>query len=678
MKPTVIVLLLTLFPAALITAENSYYPNNREPLAKTKYVKLPLGAVKPKGWLYDELTVQANGLTGHLNDVWEIAHTSAWKGDAGRNVLPECCYPRFVPRWLEGLVPLAYQLDDERLIALANQYMGYLMTVKDPGQVSTSLVAWSHLGRVLQGYYEATGDKRAIELCSRILKYADGIKNRKIDASMSVSRLGMLLGFGWWGYNQTGDQELINIVNVCTSNNVAGWKDYFINFKDKTAQSNYLDKPGEYGRHGVDVSQAIQYPVSYYLLSKDEADRDSVFRGLANLDKYNGQVAGRWNADEHLAGLKPTQGTELCDVTELVYSLTKNFEALGDISFADRMEQLAFNAFPGTCTADLWAHQYDQQANQVLVSEDNRLWHSNNVTANVFGFTPNYPCCLANMHSVFPRFVENMWLATDDNGLIAAFYGPCQVKAKVGKNINATITEETSYPFSDAITFKVEVSRTSAFPLYFRIPAWADNTVITVGKETFKPKRGTVCRVERKWRTGDVVALRFHPEVVTQSRYNQAVSVSRGPLDFVLRIGQKFTQINIPMDKPLTPAFPTGVANWQIEPTTAWNYGLVIKPGKPEYALVHNPVSKLPFAGKGEPVFLPGASGFINWNEDVPVVLKMKARQVLNWNMDGGNAEDAPLNPVAASGDDVMIDLIPYGCTRLRISEFPVISQAEK
>jgi hypothetical protein len=79
-------------------------------------------------------------------------------------------------------------------------------------------------------------------------------------------------------------------------------------------------------------------------------------------------VGGRWNADEWLASTDPVQGTELCDVEELLYSLEKNFEALGEVAFADRIEQLMFNAFPGTCTGDMWAHQYDQQANQVLVS----------------------------------------------------------------------------------------------------------------------------------------------------------------------------------------------------------------------------------------------------------------------------------------------------------------------
>src|SRR5262245_52496797 len=79
------------------------YPNNRAPLLPTRYVKLPLGASTPLGWLRDQLIVQKHGLTTHLPRVWDVAGESGWKGDRGKNVLPECCTPRFVPRWLEGV-----------------------------------------------------------------------------------------------------------------------------------------------------------------------------------------------------------------------------------------------------------------------------------------------------------------------------------------------------------------------------------------------------------------------------------------------------------------------------------------------------------------------------------------------------------------------------------------------
>jgi hypothetical protein len=251
------------------------YPNNREPLLKTQYVKLPLGAVKPQGWLHDQLVIAANGLTGHLNEVWDVAKTSAWKGDIGKNVTPEPCWARFVPRWLEGLVPLAYLLDDARLKTNADLYMNYILDAQDLASITPSVQAWSNVGRVLPDYYAATHDERAIRLCRRIIDYNCSVQNSTANSTIDQAepRLGMLLSFSWWYYNLTGDKDIPDMVEHYTKNNVDYFKDYFINFIDPTARPGYSEKlvQHEHGRQGFDVTQAIQYPVLFYLTSKDES-----------------------------------------------------------------------------------------------------------------------------------------------------------------------------------------------------------------------------------------------------------------------------------------------------------------------------------------------------------------------------------------------------------------------
>ena len=157
----------------------------------------------------------------------------------------------------------------------------------------------------------------------------------------------------------------------------------------------------------------------WYQQSKDERFRNAVFDGIDKYDLNHGQVAGRFSGDEHLSGKSPDRGTELCAVVEYMYSLEELYAIFGDNRLADRLESLTFNALPGTFTPDMWAHQYDQQSNQVLVNGDKREWSTNGEYSNIYGLMPNFACCLANMHQGWPKFAQSLWMATNDNGLIA-------------------------------------------------------------------------------------------------------------------------------------------------------------------------------------------------------------------------------------------------------------------
>jgi hypothetical protein len=166
---------------------------------------------------------------------------------------------------------------------------------------------------------------------------------------------------------------------------------------------------------------------------------------------------------------------------------------------------------------------------------------------------------------------------------------------------------------------------------------------------------------------GDVVELSLPMTLRSETRYNNSVSLLRGPLYFSLRIGKDY--------KLLKSYDFKGAADWAIHPTTPWNYGLAIDraaPGRAAEVVRHN-VGTLPFGDRGDKVFSSGEGRMTDYSEDAPVVLRVPAKKIAAWGMHKNSCADPPTSPVKAAGPTEMVELVPYGCTRLRITEFPVL-----
>jgi len=87
-------------------------------LAPLKFIPFPVTSLHPAGWLQDVLLTQAEGLSGHIPDFWAPVNGSTWMGGSSDGGLHED-----MPYWLNGFLPLAYQLDDSRLIKIAERYV---------------------------------------------------------------------------------------------------------------------------------------------------------------------------------------------------------------------------------------------------------------------------------------------------------------------------------------------------------------------------------------------------------------------------------------------------------------------------------------------------------------------------------------------------------------------------
>jgi DUF1680 family protein len=373
---------------------------------------------------------------------------------------------------------------------------------------------------------------------------------------------------------------------------------------------------------------------------------------LAILDRYHGQVTGIFTGDETLAGKNPVQGTELCAVVEFLYSLELLASIVGEPAFADRLERVAFNALPATFTADMWAHQYDQQVNQVQCTiNPDHMWTSNGPESNIYGLEPNYGCCTSNLHQGWPKFAAHLWMATADQGLAAVAYAPSVARFRSG-DVPVTVTADTDYPFRDTVTLTVEAERPATFPLLVRVPGWAAGATAEVQGAPPEPLApGTFHRLHREWRGPTTVTLRFPMRPRVSLRYNDALAVERGPLVYSLRIEEQWTRVNA--DKPHR---EPPHADHEVRPASPWNYGLLLDPAAPEtdVAFEERPVGDRPFSAEG-----------------AGIRARVRGRRLPEWKLAHGWASETPPG-LQRSGEPLEeLTLMPYGCTRIRVTEFP-------
>lgn len=682
------------------------YPQNMAPLVPKKYIELPLGTVRPEGWLLQQLQLMKEGMTGHLDEWYPsvVGVRNGWLGGDGDG------WERGV-YWLDGLVPLAWLLEDEDLKAKAMPWIewtlnsqtetGYFGPVPfetepepEPGLQKIRRKDWwpkMVMLKVLQQYYEVSGDERVIDLMLNYFKYQlQELPSTPLDhwTFWANRRGGDNLMMVYWLYNQTGETFLLELGDLIHEQTFP-WTKVFLNKECyQGAELGHLYPYNTGNRypydqelidrlctrqlqsfHCVNLAQGIKEPMIRFQHDPDPVYQQAVTKALSDMMLYHGQPQGMYGGDEPMHGKAPTQGIELCSVVELMYSLEKMVAIGGNPDMMDHLERIAYNALPTQVTDDFTSRQYFQQANQVMLTRARHNFYEEDHHGHTdlcYGLLTGYPCCTCNLHQGWPKLVTHLWYASADGGLAAVMYGPCNLNARVADGTEINIHEETHYPFEERIRLEITCPREVAFPLYLRIPGWCDNPAVSINGSAieFETEQG-MALLDRTWQNGDRVELQLPMSVKLSRWVENAVSVERGPLVYVLKIGEEWSDVE-------------NQDRWgdfkEVRPTDPWNYGILesaIQDPEQGFEFV-NLVDMESYNQEDQQVDAP-----YPWTLDyAPVALRTKGKLIPDWELHREMAGPLPHSLPLKHLQDVEADeiiLIPYGCSTLRITEFPVV-----
>ena len=652
-------------------------PIERKNTVPRVYKELPLGDIKPEGWLLDQLVTMRENSTGHMDEIYDkIKIDNGWLGGKGDNW-------EETPYWLDGALPLAYLLNDKALKRKVLKYVNWSIDNQRPSGYFGPITEWELetgkkvnvencdkgqdwwprmvMLKVIQQYYSATKDDRVIPFMERYFSYQEATLDKcpighwtEWAESRGIENVKIIQ----WLFNINNDEKLLKLADKIQSQSFQwsdslGNRDWVINAAVNPDGREWMH------RHGVNVGMALKAPVENFERTGDSTYLEDINTGYHDLMTLHGLPNGIFSADEDLHGNAPTQGTELCAIVETMYSLEDIIGVTGNPKYMDALERTTFNAMPPQTTDDYSEKQYFQLANQVEIQRGVYAFTLpfNRGMNNVLGAKSGYTCCYVNMHQGWTKFAQHLWFKTRDGGLAALLYSPNTLRIKIGHNQQEVIIkEDTQYPFGEDITFKVQQGKGAKFPLQMRIPAWCKNPSLTInGKVSELDIKDHIATIERAWNKGDEIKLNLPMKVRVSSWAENSKTIERGPLVYGLKIGQKWGKGHQEQEGDY----------YTIAPKTAWNYGLLDSD-------VNN-------ANKEVQVSQKGLKEDFKWNlENVPVEIKIKAKLIPDWKAVNGLA----YLPVSGrdgfykgnvSDEIETITLVPIGFSKLRIVAFPVV-----
>ena len=631
------------------------------PSARTPFVALSIDAIEPQGWLKQQLTLQADGLGANMPLFYAPVNRSRWLVPSNSSCVDGTCvtsshgppkkcgvdqhgglHETFV-YWINGAAPLACVLRRERpqfFRQVSEAVTRVLELHKEPG-------AW------LAAFDDQIPARRDVwasfRLMTALTQFSDAARSTTVAAAAHravgayLSELGVFVETGGgfaatsWAYMRWQEGATVCLwfadhpyttpsgraaALTLARTMAARYFDWSAFLTDPSAidiatsaadpsHPQFKDCPFNSSQchHGVNVGMALQEPAIRYRLSGNVDYLRNSTLAVKTVWRFHGQASGIYSAEDNLAGLAPSKGTETCTVNEAMLSVF-NAAAAADVAadramLLDRAESIAVNALPAPWRAgNMWQLQYHHQVNAFAAPQHE---HPAGFDPDSLGYGLPYECCASNSEQGWPRYTQlgvAMTAALPTRGLILTGFAPATVRtAGIVVNISS------NYPFDDATPIRIEAYTEDA-PAFvdIRVPGWCTQATLqhvscnrsSPSHQVTALNNGTEHRLDLERGVGICVLLHLPMAVRIEQRLHGAVAVYRGPLLYSLPLN--FTARTVDSYYP-----PHGVdESLTLQPGASWRWSLHLPNG---------PQTKLSFTRRVEPLRTPGEEPALPWSE---------------------------------------------------------------
>ncbi|KAL8916449.1 MAG: hypothetical protein Q9208_008515, partial [Pyrenodesmia sp. 3 TL-2023] len=650
----------------------------------------------PLGWLDDQMHLMSSGLAGHEHDFYPVVSRSVWLGGTSEySPLNEG-----IPYWVNGLVPLAYALDDNRLKSQIDAVVDYVLDhqqsdgwlgPEEPGDRDI----WGRfplcLGLMQLVQADESKATQILPALSKLVSLMHRMLIENIGYEQFWGRVrypDMIIVLEWLYENHPGNQThtLLETMTLLNSRG-SRWTEYYNQgryiFKDLDTVQPPITGESPVFRyvHAVNAAQGMKAGAVIYRFNNDASLLDSTRNGVNWTMTYHGDPAGAIIGDERESGLAPNRGTELCAAVETMYSLSYLYQAMGDKAFADRCERAAFNALPVMFTSDLWAHQYIVLPNQPFsytLSGPMPFWNTGEQSI-LYGTAPNYPCCTVNMPQGLPKFLSASFVRVRANGLGHALLSPARVTTTLPSGTHVSLSCNTTYPFTNTLHYTFTAS--APFTLHLRLPAWATSysilatsgpTTKTYTPSSLLPDPHTGMLSLSLLPTGSITYTLTTTTIRTEDRGNDTISIYHGALLYALDVGFSdsttsaiSTSSSDPLVNATTGKIPAQAHDHYIVNTKPWN--IAIDPATLKYH-TDNTSSSTTFHELPNPI----------WAYEAPPNYITAKGCEIDWPLEKQVPAPPPLRgDRKCKGEAREVVLRPYGSLKVHMAVLPTVELGE-